>query len=240
MTTLRNHLFENGKFKHIAADDMAKSIRDHAKEHESFRASNATAIFRFTNLSINYLATECCEDDFTFESLFKLLFAEAYDENYLTARKTVFDFLMEQAIEADRCLYNMYKSYLAVYDEMPPNAFDLFLFSVEKYCNENDLEFDPQNVVDLRDNWLKMQGSENIAKDSNKPKQESSEDVECAINILHFFNRYRLMFKQEDLTKAFALVCELNNTKLRDGFNEMLTDFDDHKSVYIAVEELIH
>ena len=111
MKTIKTHLMENGRFKHVEADEMASTIRDYCKEYADFDITELIAIFRFVNLSLTYLATECRKEELTIESLFKLMFTEVYDENFSIGRKTIFDYLIEETIDNDRCLYNMYKTY---------------------------------------------------------------------------------------------------------------------------------
>lgn len=238
MKTIREHLFNGEKFNHIKADDMAMRIRDYAKEAEEIDVENGRAIFRFINLSLNFLATECSSEDFSFIGLFKLVCCETCDDQFLTEYKTVFDVLMEEPAEKDRALYNMYQSYGAVCGNMPKEAFAIIFNATEKYCSLNDLMFEAEQIMEYHDEWTKENTGGFDQKDVSTA-DKVHQDLIIATRTLRCFNLYRNRLAEEDLIEAFEQIESINSSDLKSELKEMLKDFDDHKNVYVAVEELI-
>lgn len=149
-TTLRKFLRSKmGYYDHKKADDFCLKVVKKGQKNFDYPRETRVVLYRFSMLTITYLALECGKNDFTFDSFFKLLHAEITDKNFKSEKFTTFDCVIEDSLDHNSTLYLLYEYYQAYNNFMPDNAFDFFLEAFEAVSYVYNIEYNRDFIIEL-------------------------------------------------------------------------------------------
>ena len=149
-TNLETFLFSKmGYYDYEKADKLCLKLSKSRLKIFDYPKETRVALYRFSILTITYLATKCNREDFNIECFFKLLQAEITDERFKTEKFTTYDIVIEEALKVDSTLFFMNQYYQDYLEFMPDNAFEFFLEAWESVAKHYGIEFDKTAIEAL-------------------------------------------------------------------------------------------
>lgn len=141
-TELRHFLRSKmGYYDHVKADEFCLKLSKSRLKIFDYSKETRVALYRFSILTITYLALECGKNDFTFDGFFKLLHSEITDENFKTDKFTTFDCVIENSLEHNSTLYFMNEYYQNYLEFMPDNAFKFYLEAFDSVSQIYNIDY---------------------------------------------------------------------------------------------------
>lgn len=202
---LLRELIHNGKFSMKDAENFASDVAKHIRDEFEISNNECTSIRRFLICTLKYMDLELNREEFTIESLYKLLRCVYVEDGDYKKDQSVYDILLQDTYEEHDILYHLHRVFNDMIDCFPEDAEEKISKSIDSYfaVREDPTEDEDKTQEEMLENALNI-----IADFLN-----SLEDLQCGKNVISYDDLHELLddaCDETSFTRMFEITEKLH------------------------------